>query len=110
MGRNANAHAVLAAGEGIAHALGLFQDQGQRTGPQALCKPLGIFGNIPGPFRQLLLLRALGHRPPAYFHAPLLRDVNGQRLAKRHDALSLRALRESGRDPADLIAEFEANA
>ena len=61
-------------------------------------------------FRQLLLLRALGHRPPAYFHAPLLRDANGQRLAKRHDALSLRALREAGRDPADLIAEFEANA
>ncbi len=57
-------------------------------------------------FRQLLLFRALGQTAPAYFHAPLLRDNSGQRLAKRHDALSLRALRESGRDPESLAAEF----
>ena len=57
-------------------------------------------------FRQLLLFRALGQTAPAYFHAPLLRDNGGQRLAKRHDALSLRALRESGRDPESLAAEF----
>ncbi len=46
--------------------------------------------------RQLLLIRALGYSTPAYFHCPLLRDEKNVRLAKRHDALSLRKLREQG--------------
>jgi len=53
-------------------------------------------------FRQLLLLEALGSPAPAYHHCPLLLDAAGQRLAKRHDSLSLRALRAAGRPPADL--------
>ena len=55
-------------------------------------------------FRQLLLFRALGHAVPAFFHAPLLTDERGARLAKRHDALSLRALRAAGRTPEELRA------
>jgi glutamyl-tRNA synthetase len=54
--------------------------------------------------RQLLLLRALGLTAPAYYHCDLLRDEHGQRLAKRHDALSLRHLRESGAAPEELVA------
>lgn len=50
-------------------------------------------------FRQLLLYRALGLIPPAFYHCPLITDENGQRLAKRHDALSIRALREQGATP-----------
>ncbi len=46
--------------------------------------------------RQLLLLRALGYAAPEYFHCELVRDAAGVRLAKRHDALSIRHLRESG--------------
>lgn len=46
--------------------------------------------------RQLLLLRAFGYDPPNYFHCELVRDAAGVRLAKRHDALSIRRLRESG--------------
>lgn len=51
--------------------------------------------------RQLLLMRALGyadreHAAPDYFHCELVRDAAGARLAKRHDALSIRHLRESG--------------
>jgi glutamyl/glutaminyl-tRNA synthetase len=46
--------------------------------------------------RQLLLYRALGCRPPAFYHCPLMTDEAGVRLAKRHDALSIRALREQG--------------
>jgi glutamyl-tRNA synthetase len=46
--------------------------------------------------RQLLLIRALRYARPAYFHCPLLRDEKNIRLAKRHDALSLRRLREQG--------------
>lgn len=49
--------------------------------------------------RQLLLYRALGLTPPAFYHCPLVTDEQGQRLAKRSDALSLRALRESGLTP-----------
>jgi glutamyl/glutaminyl-tRNA synthetase len=57
--------------------------------------------------RQLLLIRALGYSAPAYFHCPLLRDEKNIRLAKRHDALSLRALREQGVKPDALRAQFE---
>ena len=46
--------------------------------------------------RQLLLMRALGYSPPDYFHCELVRDTAGVRLAKRHDALSIRHLREIG--------------
>jgi glutamyl-tRNA synthetase len=61
-------------------------------------------------FRQLLLYRALGMEPPAFFHCPLVTDENGQRLAKRHESLSLRALRESGADPAQLRATNPSSA
>ncbi|QYM79960.1 tRNA glutamyl-Q(34) synthetase GluQRS [Horticoccus luteus] len=57
---------------------------------------------IKSTFRQILVLRALGHAVPAYFHCDLMRDENGVRLAKRHDALSLRTLRTAGRTPRDI--------
>ena len=53
-------------------------------------------------FRQLLLYRALGFRPPKFYHASLIVDKSGKRLAKRHGALSLRALRERGVSPEDI--------
>lgn len=56
--------------------------------------------------RQLLLLRALEIDPPAYFHCDLIRDAQGQRLAKRHDALSIRRLRESGRTAEEVLESF----
>jgi glutamyl/glutaminyl-tRNA synthetase len=52
--------------------------------------------------RQILLYEALGLEIPLWYHCPLLKDADGQRLAKRHDSLSLRAMREQGRDPHDL--------
>ena len=52
--------------------------------------------------RQLLLYRALGLQPPGFHHCPLLTDDSGVRLAKRHDALSLRALRARGANPEEL--------
>jgi glutamyl/glutaminyl-tRNA synthetase len=57
-------------------------------------------------FRQLLLFRALGAPAPAFYHASLMLDDAGVRLAKRHDALSLRALREQGVTPAQIIEKF----
>jgi glutamyl/glutaminyl-tRNA synthetase len=56
--------------------------------------------------RQILLQRALGLETPAYFHTDLMRDAAGQRLAKRHDALSLRVMREAGMTPEQVRAEF----
>lgn len=55
--------------------------------------------------RQLLLIRALGYAVPSYFHCELVRDSAGVRLAKRHDALSIRHLRESGLTP-ELVLEM----
>lgn len=52
--------------------------------------------------RQLLLYRALGLQPPRFCHCELMTDQSGKRLAKRHDALSLRALREQGKTPEEL--------
>ena len=57
--------------------------------------------------RQILLYRALGLIPPAWHHCLLLRDASGQRLAKRTDALSLRALRERGMTPAEVRAMWQ---
>jgi glutamyl/glutaminyl-tRNA synthetase len=53
--------------------------------------------------RQILLYRALGLAAPAWFHCALVTDAQGQRLAKRHDALSLRTLRQRGLTPAQLL-------
>lgn len=52
--------------------------------------------------RQLLLARALGWTPPQYYHCPLVCDSSGVRLAKRHDALSLRTLRETHWTPEQI--------
>lgn len=56
--------------------------------------------------RQLLLIRALEYPTPQYFHCPLLRDENNVRLAKRHDALSLRKIREQGVKPEVFREQF----
>ncbi|MFN2416630.1 MAG: tRNA glutamyl-Q(34) synthetase GluQRS [Pyrinomonadaceae bacterium] len=58
--------------------------------------------------RQVLLQRALGHPTPAYFHCDLVTDGRGERLAKRHESLSLRALRASGLTPQEVRALFGA--
>jgi glutamyl-tRNA synthetase len=53
--------------------------------------------------RQLLVYRALRAAPPAWCHLPLVRDAEGRRLAKRHQALSVRELRTRGLSPSDVL-------
>jgi glutamyl-tRNA synthetase len=66
---------------------------------------------ITSTFRQLLLFRALGWTPPAFFHCDLMTDETGARLAKRNDALSLRAECAGGSTPEELrSAMFKAGA
>ena len=54
--------------------------------------------------RQILVYRALGLAAPGFWHCPLMKDEHGARLAKRHDSLSLRALRSQGITPEILLA------
>ncbi len=54
--------------------------------------------------RQILLNRALGFDNPGWFHCRLVVDHNGRRLAKRHDALSLRSLRQRGITPMKILS------
>ncbi|HYE28506.1 MAG TPA: tRNA glutamyl-Q(34) synthetase GluQRS [Allosphingosinicella sp.] len=55
------------------------------------------------------LLQALLDLPtPLYHHHPLLLDADGRRLAKRHGAPTLGALREAGADPNRLAADLLA--
>jgi len=51
-----------------------------------------------------LLQALLGLPVPRWHHHALLSDAEGKRLAKRHDALSLAALRAAGRSPAEVRA------
>ena len=57
--------------------------------------------------RQLLLYRALGMKPPAFYHCELVVDKCGARLAKRADALSLRTLRQRGVTPEELRGSWQ---
>ncbi len=54
--------------------------------------------------RQILLLRALGCAAPSWYHCTLVADHNGQRLAKRHDSLALRTLRQRGLTPLNIFS------
>lgn len=60
--------------------------------------------------RQILLFRALGYSEPDYYHCELVRDANGLRMAKRHDAASIRHLRAMGRTPEDVLQGADALA
>jgi glutamyl-Q tRNA(Asp) synthetase len=51
-----------------------------------------------------LLQALLGLPIPRYRHHPLLTDASGRRLAKRDRALTIRAMREAGRTPEEVIA------
>jgi glutamyl-Q tRNA(Asp) synthetase len=55
------------------------------------------------------LLQALLDFPnPRYRHHPLLTDANGRRLAKRDRALTIRAMREAGMTPAEILAAAQS--
>lgn len=65
---------------------------------------------FPSTGRQLVLLRILGGRAPTYLHHPLVRGKAGEKLSKRYRSLSLRALREQGHSPADVLGMAAAEA
>jgi glutamyl-tRNA synthetase len=56
--------------------------------------------------RQVFLYKQLVSSPPVYCHVPLMLDYRGERLAKRDGAPSLKALRESGANPRELLRDL----
>ncbi|MBX7192090.1 MAG: tRNA glutamyl-Q(34) synthetase GluQRS [Sandaracinaceae bacterium] len=56
--------------------------------------------------RQLALIEALGGRAPRYAHVPLVLGPDGQRLAKRHGAVTVREQREQGVLPETLVGRL----
>ncbi len=63
---------------------------------------------IASTFRQIVLFAALEWKMPTFYHAPLVVNAAGVRLAKRDDALSIRALRERGMKPAHVVEMMRA--
>ena len=51
---------------------------------------------LPSTARQILLYRALGFEVPRFAHVPLLLGPDGQRLSKRHGAISVRSFVHKG--------------
>jgi glutamyl-tRNA synthetase len=58
--------------------------------------------------RQLLLFRALGLPEPRFLHVPLMLGEDGERLAKRHGAVSLGELRARGVSPERIVGWLAA--
>jgi glutamyl-tRNA synthetase len=56
--------------------------------------------------RQIMLYQAFSAKPPSFYHVPLLTNFQGQRLAKRDHALSLKTLREANVDPKALTRDL----
>ena len=53
-----------------------------------------------------LLQAVLGIPAPAYYHHDLVCDDDGHRLAKRHDALSISELRQSGLSATEILSHL----
>ncbi|MES2995855.1 MAG: tRNA glutamyl-Q(34) synthetase GluQRS [Verrucomicrobiota bacterium] len=58
---------------------------------------------LPATHIHRVLQRLLDLPEPLYLHHALVLDETGKRLAKRHDSLSVRTLRESGRTAIDVL-------
>lgn len=56
--------------------------------------------------RQILLYHALGLAVPEFYHCELMNDEQGERLAKRHDALSLRQFCRQGILPGEIRSRW----
>jgi glutamyl-Q tRNA(Asp) synthetase len=56
-----------------------------------------------------LLQALLGLPTPVYRHHPLLTDDAGRRLAKRDRALTIRAMREAGATPAQILEQAQSS-
>jgi glutamyl-tRNA synthetase len=61
---------------------------------------------LPVTATQIALQRLLGLPTPAYMHVPLVLGDDGERLAKRHGAVTLSDLAEAGFGPDEVRARL----
>lgn len=54
--------------------------------------------------RQAAIIKALGHMPPKYLHAPLLAGPDGSRLSKRLGSIAISELKATGLSLKDILA------
>lgn len=92
---------VLARADGVpAYNLAVVVDDGVQ-GVTQVVRGDDLLASTP---RHVLLQRLLGFPTPEYLHVPLVVGDDGQRLAKRHGAVTLDALGEEGWSTADVVA------
>ena len=92
---------VLARADGVpAYNLAVVVDDGVQ-GVSQVVRGDDLLSSTP---RQILLQRLLGLATPSYWHVPLVLGDDGQRLAKRHGAVTLAELREEGWSAPDVVA------
>ncbi|EIJ33285.1 glutamate--tRNA ligase [Thiothrix nivea] len=53
--------------------------------------------------RQINIMKALGFEPPKFAHVPMILGCDGQRLSKRHGAVSVMQYRDDGYTPQALL-------
>jgi len=56
--------------------------------------------------RQMHVLQLLGFTPPRYWHVPLKKDEQGQRMSKRDGSQSIAELQENGVSPDAVVGEL----
>jgi glutamyl-tRNA synthetase len=92
---------VLARADGVpAYNLAVVIDDAEQ-GIDQVVRGDDLLSSTP---RQLLLQRLLGLPQPEYLHVPLVIGDDGERLAKRHGAVTLRDLATHGVTAADVLA------
>ncbi|MGE0789184.1 MAG: tRNA glutamyl-Q(34) synthetase GluQRS [Sandaracinaceae bacterium] len=60
--------------------------------------------------RQLAIYAALGWTPPTFAHVPLVLGADGERLAKRHGAIGIAALRDRGETAEAIVGRLAFGA
>lgn len=91
---------VLRRADGIwAYQLAVVVDDAE-SGISEVIRGADLLDSTP---RQIALYRALGYPIPSFAHVGLVVDAAGNRLAKRHGALSIASLREAGRSAEEVI-------
>jgi glutamyl-tRNA synthetase len=91
---------VLARADGVpAYNLAVVVDDGAQ-GVTQVVRGDDLLASTP---RQILLQRLLGVATPEYLHVPLVLGDDGQRLAKRHGAVTLGELRAGGATAHEIL-------
>ncbi len=97
---------VLVRADGVpAYNLAVVVDDGLQ-GVDQVVRGDDLLSSTP---RQLLLQRLLGIAPPEYLHVPLVLGPDGDRLAKRHGAVTVHDLAGDGWSARDVVSMLAAS-